>query len=1228
MAAQLPRPGVEVIQEFQSAAPTIVTPALVPCVIGPYFEVIEVLNSDGTANEDAQLPVLYQQLDLYVEQSSFPSPRSNIDEVDVDEDSIRGFLNFGGQILEIEQDSAFHKSLTTEILAYVDSDEAVVATTFDLTGLQLIVQYDKHVGLHAPMQEADFLSANNATIEFESDSMTFSEVVAFINSKVSGLAELVEGPSGPTHAAIRLKSLKYGAGASIVVRKGGSANTALGFSTTFDQISVGRGFYAVDDVDGDSESPKIAIWPGTTQVDLDGASNTPDATTIPQFVDEYLKVGDDLYADGVAIGSITEVQNAYLVMSVEQNLMSHTVAFKPHRMWVQANNLTYPAPASSEAAVATSQPAVAATPAWLVGADPTFPVDAAESMTVSVTKDGVSQGSFTLVATGAWANVAAAVAGINAAAVGASAPLEAYESDKLGNEVGTGLGTHVGLRTEADNVGSGAAISFDSQSAGTNPMSNLGFTAGWSDIGENIRFLPGTYATLTTALAWASLPPIGGTFTNAITVTDGATVMAQEVITWAADHTRDPAGLAAAIADWNAKTLSTYAYESDANGVPTTSGGFFSVRTIGENFGSGAQIDFDQATSTDDTTFGALDLNVTGDAVTVNGATFRWAANMSSYEYSITLVADEDDGGVSLEQIVDRINDLYPGLAAVGTTSPPALVLTSPKVGEASQIRLFYEDPGATDPANVFLFPAVQTAGDDPGYTDYWGNGRPAPDMAVDSYGSVVVQSHLLRYGTTGYPYEVAGARIYLAYKGLRLDMSPDAENPGLIIWNDVDTLETVAPPISTDNPGSLMSYLALLNAPGVTVASIGVPEVSADAPDGTPLGYAKAAAFLETEEVYALAVASQLAVVHQAMLTHINYMSEPEQKGERILFFNPLIPTRANPTSVGSGTDANTTGNPNEIELDENIAPALIALGIDPEDDINPTSGAIENEVYLDLGGDDNYYLIQRVVNGTTVTVRTSFAAGDGNDDSFFSTTALGTVISDDWSALLRGDELTLTGSTLPDKDGIAETIAEAASDYGFRRGYYVHPDQCKINVTGLEQTVEGYYATAAIAGMVGQQPPQQPFTNFPITGLTGVVKSNEYFTETQLNVMAAGGVYILVQDAQGAPILCRHQLSTDTTSIEKRELSITKVVDYTAKFVRTGLRNFIGRHNITPQFIDQITTVTQGLVNFLIEGGVLIGAEVNRVAQDKDNPDTLLVDITLNVPYPCNYIRVTLII
>ncbi len=46
------------------------------------------------------------------------------------------------------------------------------------------------------------------------------------------------------------------------------------------------------------------------------------------------------------------------------------------------------------------------------------------------------------------------------------------------------------------------------------------------------------------------------------------------------------------------------------------------------------------------------------------------------------------------------------------------------------------------------------------------------------------------------------------------------------------------------------------------------------------------------------------------------------------------------------------------------------------------------------------------------------------------------------------------------------------------------------------------------------------------------------------------------------------------------------------------------------------------------MVETGVLIGANVNNIIQDEDAPDTVLIDVTLDVPFPCNYIRLTLVI
>jgi len=155
----------------------------------------------------------------------------------------------------------------------------------------------------------------------------------------------------------------------------------------------------------------------------------------------------------------------------------------------------------------------------------------------------------------------------------------------------------------------------------------------------------------------------------------------------------------------------------------------------------------------------------------------------------------------------------------------------------------------------------------------------------------------------------------------------------------------------------------------------------------------------------------------------------------------------------------------------------------------------------------------------------------------------------------------------------------------------------------------------------------PEQPFTNLPLSGLSKTLGSQDYYNNAQLNTMAGGGAYILTQKSPAAPIVSRHQVTTNVTSIAKRELSITRAVDYSAKFVRSGLEPYIGRNNITPAFLKLFNSVlvAQGL--FLVRAGVLNDFKVSSVKVEATAPDTILADVEILVKYPVNYIKIQLI-
>src|ERR1044071_1774716 len=68
MSVQLPQPGVEIIQEFQAASPSIITPTLIPNIVGVAKQVVPLKVSDGAGgssrNPDGliQLPTQFTAL--------------------------------------------------------------------------------------------------------------------------------------------------------------------------------------------------------------------------------------------------------------------------------------------------------------------------------------------------------------------------------------------------------------------------------------------------------------------------------------------------------------------------------------------------------------------------------------------------------------------------------------------------------------------------------------------------------------------------------------------------------------------------------------------------------------------------------------------------------------------------------------------------------------------------------------------------------------------------------------------------------------------------------------------------------------------------------------------------------------------------------------------------------------------------------------------------------------
>lgn len=1217
MAAELIKPGVEVLQVARSQTPTFLRPTLVPCVVGPAFEVLNVLTADGTLNSKAKYGA-YAQVGKTITQSSFPDPRSNIDELDVQEATIRPFLVVGGKLSELLMGpgEAFLGTSTGASKAAMKSKIFSGATGLALVGTQLCVAIDQPVRLN---KTKDVTVTFEAVVGGSATNLTAQQACDQINAAVGKTVATVSGDA--PNDRVMLASPSYGAKSSVTVRQGYSANSVLelgysGASAAHEERVEGSGFRAQDDNDNDTLSPWIEFYRGAYL--LDGVDTTFVATrtglvnvktgsyasakaTAVTFGDSGtmpIKVGDQMYADGAKVksGEIAKVEltrfkvgtiNTALSTADENGRYTSKVydvqevgtvadasAFAPTWAWFKACGLK-----GTETPVAATLTGtvkgVAATPGSVLSADLSsggpFAL-AGLTLDLVVEEDGVETEVTYTFSGGPFADAAAVAAAIGTDIDGITA------SDSGGK---LKLATSASGRLQAVTV----------KTTGT-ANDTLGFsdTADTAGRGTDVEFP----AILDTAANTFATTTLTGKVLALEWTTDGTT-WTEVTYTFAGEMASAAAAVAALAAD------ATFSAEFGAVDLGSTKIRLYSKRQ-----------DAWFRVSANNTCEGVGNLSgfpadTTESSRPLAGATLQFALNDNPHVYEASF------GTNSLDEAVDQIN-LVAGatVAAIAGAADDTLELTSTLAGLGSKVLV--------TAGNAATALGLSTS-------EQVGSGRPLPDAYLDDTNNLVIGSEIVRNLVTGFPLDQSQSpgTLYVQYKALRRDVTAVAQNAGVLRISDQDTLAEVLNPLTEDNPLGLGVFLAMVNAPNFEVKCLGVDAVSGAAPTGTQAAWARAAGFLESEEIYAIAPLTQDEVVHGIWAAHASVMSEGEQGGERIVFVNKAMPTRKNSTVAASGTQANSTSTANQLQLDSSPAAGLVEAGLNPALPFDVDDGVyIEFEVDGEL---KRYNLAS--VSGALANFNTTFA-DDENTDGFYSTADFEeSLVNAAWSLKVRGASLDVPGSNPSrlDYSLVAETVAGMNESVLNRRVYSVFPDQVKSVVDGVEKTLPGYYACAAIAGMVAAQPPQQGFTNFPIAGITGVV-GPEKFSRKQLNVMAGGGTYILWQETPNAAVTCRHQVSTDLSSIEHRELSITKSVDFVAKFLRASVRRYIGTLNVNDQFLDTIGTTINGLLQFLVESGVLNGANLNNVLQDKDNPDTVIVDVTLEVAYPANYIKITLVV
>ena len=440
----------------------------------------------------------------------------------------------------------------------------------------------------------------------------------------------------------------------------------------------------------------------------------------------------------------------------------------------------------------------------------------------------------------------------------------------------------------------------------------------------------------------------------------------------------------------------------------------------------------------------------------------------------------------------------------------------------------------------------------------------------------------------------------YVEYRGL---LSTYTTGVGTI--SDISEVETVLGPISQDNPLAYGVYNALLNSDSVEVkyAAVATDDLS---------GYSAVIDMIsDREDVYSLVPLTTDATVLSMVEAHVDSSSTPEIGRWRIAWVSTDLVTQQGVLTEDSSEDpilATITDDPSSTGTQYTYVTLsngdLIAAGVQPGDKMRYayTTDGFGNYSYTT-------YVVDQVLSQTTCLL----VEGPSSEQAV-------PIKAEFWHDM--------------SKDEQASYIAGKAGAIANRRVRLVHAPGAQLGGVSIPDK----YVGCMLAGLRSSAQPHQGLTNVEFNGLDYIDMA--YFSTSQLNTMAGNGVWLIAQEpltsaGQAGRIYTRHQLTTDNTDLNRQEDSVTTNVDTCSFIFRDEFRPYIGRVNITDGLLARVRHLCGVILGYIQTigadtelGPMLNGGEVTDIRQHTVLEDRLVVEISLDVPYPLNGLEIYLVV
>jgi hypothetical protein len=448
---------------------------------------------------------------------------------------------------------------------------------------------------------------------------------------------------------------------------------------------------------------------------------------------------------------------------------------------------------------------------------------------------------------------------------------------------------------------------------------------------------------------------------------------------------------------------------------------------------------------------------------------------------------------------------------------------------------------------------------------------------------------------------QVSEANAFIAYKALRTDLQFPVEITGASGSSIADVLNDT----SEDNPLGLGAKMFSGTNGGAAFFVLGIPSDDLD-------GYIQAAENLKfVRDIYALAILSDDPAVAGVFKSHSDFMNSPEIAVGRMSVSGMKLITESILYDPRTEADENVSELQTVVITDTDGVNNIVS--IDGAEFLSDGVRAADRFIATTVDGDtikETTHIVDTVISETVIKVTTATA---------FDATRKSEIEAIDCKVNIKRT-LTKTEQAL---------VNGAQGAFGNQRVIKVWPPV--IEVEG--KYIPGYYASAVVAAAIVSTPPQVGITFYSLPLITSVKYSADYFTYEQLNTLAGQGVCVIQQDTPTQIPYIRHQLTTDMTATDYREISHVKNRDYIVAIIKAAVAPLVGRGNIVPETLNrisaaadlQLTLLKQQVIPFY--GPVCTAGSVGAASAIEGTKDSVQLTISgLGIPNVFNNLDVVI--